>query len=106
MSHAQALKSKAIVSDGDGAFEIATTDVGQPLHSRFFSPYLWILRHGNEDELGWLLDYVSGDRIDRVSLCRSHRALPHSSQEWNFRGPHQSRVHIFVFCPVLGGGAP
>lgn len=31
--------------------------------SRFFSPYLHVLRHGNVEQIGWLRDYVRGDNI-------------------------------------------
>ncbi len=31
--------------------------------SRFFSPYLWALRYGDEEQIGWLRDYARGDNI-------------------------------------------
>jgi len=31
--------------------------------SRFFSPYLHVLRHGDVEQIGWLRDYVRGDNI-------------------------------------------
>ncbi|MFT7620039.1 MAG: hypothetical protein ACI97A_003696 [Planctomycetota bacterium] len=31
--------------------------------SRFFSSYLYLLRNGDEEEIGWFRDYVHGDRI-------------------------------------------
>ncbi len=33
------------------------------LVSRFFSPYLHALRHGDSEDIGWLRDYVRGDNI-------------------------------------------
>lgn len=32
--------------------------------SRFLSPYLWALRHGDPEAVGWLRDYVRGDNVD------------------------------------------
>jgi len=32
--------------------------------SRFLTPYLWALRHGDPESIGWLRDYVRGDNVD------------------------------------------
>ena len=32
--------------------------------SRFFSPYLWACSRGDEETLGWVSDWILGDRID------------------------------------------
>jgi len=36
--------------------------------SRFFSPYLHALRHGDAEQIGWLRDYARGDNVGAVEV--------------------------------------
>ena len=38
--------------------------------SRFFSPYLHALREGDDEDIGWLSDYIRGDNIDAQDVNR------------------------------------
>lgn len=53
--------------------------------SRFFSPYLHALRHGNDADLGWLRDYVRGENVDAEPVNRTLERL-------RWRGPRVLRM--------------
>ena len=36
--------------------------------SRFLTPYLWAMRHGDHEAIGWLRDYVRGDNVDAQAV--------------------------------------
>lgn len=56
--------------------------------SRFFSPYLYALRHGDEEAIGWLRDYVRGDNLDAEDVNRVLKRL-------RWRGPRALRMPDF-----------
>ncbi len=43
--------------------------------SRFFSSYLFVLNHGNEEDIGWFRDYVHADKIGSDELRKILRRL-------------------------------
>lgn len=43
--------------------------------SRFFSSYLFVLNHGNDEDIGWFRDYVHADKIDSEELRKILRRL-------------------------------
>lgn len=71
---------------------------GGPQCSRFFSPYLYALRHGEEDCIGWLRDYVRGDNIDSYEvnkvLARMGWPGPRALRMPDFRTFGRMYVHL------------
>ena len=80
-------------------------------YSRFFSPYLHVLRHGDVDQIGWLRDYVRGDNIgsDEINSIlarlgwRGERVLRMS----DYRTYGRMYIHLVgtLACWCADGGA-